>query len=302
MSVYHVPVLFEESLDGLDIRPDGVYVDLTFGGGGHSRGILQRLGPQGRLYAFDQDRDARANLPEDSRLTFVESNFRFMHTWLRYLGVERVDGILADLGVSSHHFDTQQRGFSFRYDAPLDMRMNQRAQLTAADVVNNYDHVRLTAILRDYGELDSPHRITQCIERSRSVNPIGTINELIEAVAPVTPRGGESKFLAKLFQAIRIEVNGEMEALKMMLEQTVRTLAPGGRLVVITYHSLEDRLVKNFMRSGNFEGKAEQDFYGRVLTPFRVLIRKAVVPDADEIERNPRSRSAKLRIAELECS
>jgi len=194
MSVYHVPVLFEESLDGLDIRPDGVYVDLTFGGGGHSRGILQRLGPQGRLYAFDQDRDARANLPEDSRLTFVESNFRFMHTWLRYLGVERVDGILADLGVSSHHFDTQQRGFSFRYDAPLDMRMNQRAQLTAADVVNNYDHVRLTAILRDYGELDSPHRITQCIERSRSVNPIGTINELIEAVAPVTPRGGESKF------------------------------------------------------------------------------------------------------------
>ena len=289
MSVYHVPVLFEESLDGLDIRPDGVYVDLTFGGGGHSRGILQRLGPQGRLYAFDQDRDARANLPEDSRLTFVESNFRFMHTWLRYLGVER-DGILADLGVSSHHFDTQQRGFSFRYDAPLDMRMNQRAQLTAADVVNNYDHVRLTAILRDYGELDSPHRITQCIERSRSVNPIGTINELIEAVAPVTPRGGESKFLAKLFQAIRIEVNGEMEALKMMLEQTVRTLAP------------EDRLVKNFMRSGNFEGKAEQDFYGRVLTPFRVLTRKAVVPDVDEIERNPRSRSAKLRIVELERS
>lgn len=302
MSVYHVPVLFEESLDGLDIRPDGVYVDLTFGGGGHSRGILQRLGPQGRLYAFDQDRDARANLPEDSRLTFVESNFRFMHTWLRYLGVERVDGILADLGVSSHHFDTQQRGFSFRYDAPLDMRMNQRAQLTAADVVNNYDHVRLTAILRDYGELDSPHRITQCIERSRSVNPIGTINELIEAVAPVTPRGGESKFLAKLFQAIRIEVNGEMEALKMMLEQTVRTLAPGGRLVVITYHSLEDRLVKNFMRSGNFEGKAEQDFYGRVLTPFRVLTRKTVVPDVDEIERNPRSRSAKLRIVELERS
>lgn len=302
MSVYHVPVLFEESLDGLDIRPDGVYVDLTFGGGGHSRGILQRLGPQGRLYAFDQDRDARANLPEDSRLTFVESNFRFMHTWLRYLGVERVDGILADLGVSSHHFDTQQRGFSFRYDAPLDMRMNQRAQLTAADVVNNYEHVRLTAILRDYGELDSPHRITQYIERSRSVNPIGTINELIEAVAPVTPRGGESKFLAKLFQAIRIEVNGEMEALKMMLEQTVRTLAPGGRLVVITYHSLEDRLVKNFMRSGNFEGKAEQDFYGRVLTSFRVLTRKAVVPDADEIERNPRSRSAKLRIAELERS
>ena len=268
MSVYHVPVLFDESLEGLAIRPAGIYVDLTFGGGGHSRGILHRLGPQGRLFAFDQDRDARANLPEDPRLTFVESNFRFMHTWLRYYGIERVDGILADLGVSSHHFDTRQRGFSFRYDAPLDMRMNQRARLTAADVVNGYDHVRLTALLRDYGE-------------------------------PVTPRGGESKFLAKLFQALRIEVNGEMEALKMMLEQTVRSLAPGGRLAVITYHSLEDRLVKNFMRSGNFGGKVEKDFYGRVQTPFEVVTRKAVVPTPEEIERNPRSRSAKLRIAEL---
>ena len=228
MSVYHVPVLFDESLEGLAIRPAGIYVDLTFGGGGHSRGILHRLGPQGRLFAFDQDRDARANLPEDPRLTFVESNFRFMHTWLRYYGIERVDGILADLGVSSHHFDTQQRGFSFRYDAPLDMRMNQRARLTAADVVNGYDHVRLTALLRDYGELDSPHRITQCIERSRAERPLAMIDELIAAVAPVTPRGGESKFLAKLFQALRIEVNGEMEALKMMLEQTVRSLAQAG--------------------------------------------------------------------------
>ena len=299
MSVYHVPVLFDESLEGLAIRPAGIYVDLTFGGGGHSRGILHRLGPQGRLFAFDQDRDARANLPEDPRLTFVESNFRFMHTWLRYYGIERVDGILADLGVSSHHFDTRQRGFSFRYDAPLDMRMNQRARLTAADVVNGYDHVRLTALLRDYGELDSPHRITQCIERSRAERPLAMIDELIAAVAPVTPRGGESKFLAKLFQALRIEVNGEMEALKMMLEQTVRSLAPGGRLAVITYHSLEDRLVKNFMRSGNFGGKVEKDFYGRVQTPFEVVTRKAVVPTPEEIERNPRSRSAKLRIAEL---
>ena len=298
MSVYHVPVLFDESLEGLAIRPAGIYVDLTFGGG-HPRGILHRLGPQGRLFAFDQDRDARANLPEDPRLTFVESNFRFMHTWLRYYGIERVDGILADLGVSSHHFDTQQRGFSFRYDAPLDMRMNQRARLTAADVVNGYDHVRLTALLRDYGELDSPHRITQCIERSRAERPLAMIDELIAAVAPVTPRGGESKFLAKLFQALRIEVNGEMEALKMMLEQTVRSLAPGGRLAVITYHSLEDRLVKNFMRSGNFGGKVEKDFYGRVQTPFEVVTRKAVVPTPEEIERNPRSRSAKLRIAEL---
>ena len=226
MSVYHVPVLFDESLEGLAIRPAGIYVDLTFGGGGHSRGILHRLGPQGRLFAFDQDRDARANLPEDPRLTFVESNFRFMHTWLRYYGIERVDGILADLGVSSHHFDTQQRGFSFRYDAPLDMRMNQRARLTAADVVNGYDHVRLTALLRDYGELDSPHRITQCIERSRAERPLAMIDELIAAVAPVTPRGGESKFLAKLFQALRIEVNGEMEALKMMLDGSGR--AAGG--------------------------------------------------------------------------
>lgn len=299
MTDYHVPVLLDESIGALDIRPDGTYVDLTFGGGGHSRALLGKLGPGGRLYAFDQDADVRANVPDDPRFHFVESNFRFMRGALRLRGVERVDGVLADLGVSSHHFDTRERGFSFRFDAPLDMRMNQRARLTAADVVNGYDHVRLTALLRDYGELDSPHRITQCIERSRAERPLAMIDELIAAVAPVTPRGGESKFLAKLFQALRIEVNGEMEALKMMLEQTVRSLAPGGRLAVITYHSLEDRLVKNFMRSGNFGGKVEKDFYGRVQTPFEVVTRKAVVPTPEEIERNPRSRSAKLRIAEL---
>lgn len=298
MSVYHVPVLFDESLEGLAIRPAGIYVDLTFGGGGHSRGILHRLGPQGRLFAFDQDCDARANLPEDPRLTFVESNFRFMHTWLRYYGIERVDGILADLGVSSHHFDTRQRGFSFRFDAPLDMRMNQRARLSAADVVNRYETGKLIRIFRDYGELDAPHRIAGCIERVRRERPLASISDLIEAVAPVTPRGADSKFLAKLFQAIRIEVNGEMDALEMMLEQALRVLRPGGRLVVITYHSLEDRLVKNFMRSGNFTGKPEKDFYGRPRTPWELVVRKAIVPSAEETERNPRSRSAKLRAAE----
>lgn len=236
--------------------------------------------------------------PEDPRLTFVESNFRFMHTWLRYYGIERVDGILAvwafrrTISIRRARFFVSLRCAARHADEP-------GARLTAADVVNGYDHVRLTALLRDYGELDSPHRITQCIERSRAERPLAMIDELIAAVAPVTPRGGESKFLAKLFQALRIEVNGEMEALKMMLEQTVRSLAPGGRLAVITYHSLEDRLVKNFMRSGNFGGKVEKDFYGRVQTPFEVVTRKAVVPTPEEIERNPRSRSAKLRIAEL---
>ncbi len=295
---YHIPALLPETLDALAIRPGGTYVDLTFGGGGHSRGILEKLGKRGRLVAFDQDEDARANRPDDPRLLFVEGNFRFMRSLLRYHGIDSVDGILADLGVSSHHFDTQQRGFSFRFDGPLDMRMNQRGTLRADTVVNTYDHVALTALLRDYGELDSPHKITQCIERARAGAPLGTIGSLIEAVAPVTPRGGESKFLAKLFQALRIEVNGEMEALRMMLEQALKALSPGGRLAVITYHSLEDRLVKNFMRSGNFEGHLEKDFFGRVQTPFETVTRKAVVPTEEEVQRNPRSRSAKLRAAE----
>lgn len=297
METYHVPVMLDESLEWLDIRPGGTYVDLTFGGGGHSRGILERLSGSGRLFAFDQDRDARRNLPDDPRLVFVESNFRFMRGWLRCHGVEWVDGILADLGVSSHHFDTRERGFSFRFDAPLDMRMNQRAALTAADIVNKYDHAALTRILRDYGELDAPHRAAACIVRSREQRPLRTIDELVACVAPVTPRGAESKFLSKLFQALRIEVNGEMEALRMMLEQSERVLRPGGRLVVIAYHSLEDRTVKNFMRSGRFDGLPEKDFYGRVRSCWQVLTRKALTPSAGEVERNPRSRSAKLRAA-----
>ena len=297
METYHVPVMLDESIELLDIRPGGTYVDVTFGGGGHSRGILERLSDGGRLFAFDQDRDARRNLPDDPRLVFVESNFRFMRGWLRCHGVERVDGILADLGVSSHHFDTRERGFSFRFDAPLDMRMNQRAALTAADVVNKYDHAALTRILRDYGELDAPHRAAACIVRSREQHPLRTIDELVACVAPVTPRGAESKFLSKLFQALRIEVNGEMEALRLMLEQSERVLRPGGRLVVIAYHSLEDRTVRNFMRSGRFDGLPEKDFYGRVRSCWQVLTHKALTPSASEVECNPRSRSAKLRAA-----
>ena len=295
---YHIPVLFQESIDALDINPKGTYVDLTFGGGGHSRGILAQLGPKGRLVAFDQDKDAMANIPDDKRLLFVESNFRFMRGWLRYYGIDQVDCILADLGVSSHHFDTQERGFSFRFDAPLDMRMNQRATISAADIINEYDLQRLTDILKQYGELDNAFRTVQAIESSRNRAPITTINELLEAVKPVTPKQAESKFYAKLFQAIRIEVNHEMEALKMMLEQSLKVLKPGGRMVVITYHSLEDRLVKNFFKSGNFEGRIEKDFFGVPSTPFEAITRKALLPSDEEIERNPRSRSAKMRVVE----
>lgn len=298
MTDYHVPVLLDESIGALDIRPDGTYVDLTFGGGGHSRALLGKLGPEGRLYAFDQDADVRANVPDDPRFHFVESNFRFMRGALRLRGVERVDGVLADLGVSSHHFDTRERGFSFRFDAPLDMRMNQRAGFSAEQVVNTYTNERLTRIFREWGELDTPYKIANCIERARAAGPILTISALVEAVAPCTPKKDETKFLSKLFQALRIEVNHEMEALKMALEQSLKVLRPGGRLAVISYHSLEDRLVKNFMRSGNFGGRAEQDFYGRVQSPFTVVSRKAIVPSDDELARNPRSRSARLRVAE----
>lgn len=298
MTDYHVPVLLEESLQALEIKPDGVYVDLTFGGGGHSRALLERLGPKGCLYAFDQDADARANVPEDPRFHFVESNFRFLRGALRLRGVQQVDGILADLGVSSHHFDTQERGFSFRFDGPLDMRMNQRAEFTAEQLVNSYTNDQLIRVFRDWGELDTPYKIANCIERARGKVPISTISALVEAVAPCTPKRDETKFLSKLFQALRIEVNHEMEALKMALEQSLKVLCPGGRLVVISYHSLEDRLVKNFMRSGNFEGKTEKDFYGRVQAPFEMITRKAIVPSEGELERNPRSRSARLRVAE----
>lgn len=298
MSNYHTPVLLEEAIELLDIKADGVYADLTFGGGGHSRRILESLGENGRLYSFDQDSDTIANAPNDSRFNYVESNFRFLRSALRLRGVQQVDGILADLGVSSHHFDVLPRGFSFRGEAPLDMRMNQRGGETAADVVNNRTEEQLSVILSQYGELDTTWKIAACIARARAVKPITTTAELVAAVAPCTPKKDESKFLTKLFQALRIEVNGEMEALKMALEQSLKVLKPGGRLVVISYHSLEDRIVKNFIRSGNTEGRIEKDFFGRSTTPWSVITKKAVVPSNEEIADNPRSRSAKMRAAE----
>ena len=263
MSQYHTPVLLESSVGLLNIRPDGTYVDLTFGGGGHSRRILELLGPDGRLYGFDQDSDTRANCPDDPRFHYVESNFRFLRGALRLRGVTQVDGILADLGVSSHHFDAVERGFSFRGDAPLDMRMNRRGVRTAADVVNGASAEELTRILRDWGELDTSWKVANCLLRAREKSPIRTTAELVDAVRPCTPKKDESKFLTKLFQALRIEVNGELEALTMALEQSLKVLRPGGRLGVISYHSLEDRLVKNFLRSGNFAGEVAKDFYGR---------------------------------------
>ena len=296
-TTYHIPVLLESAVNELDIQPSGTYCDLTFGGGGHSRHILSKLGAEGSLYSFDQDRDTLLNAPDDERFNYVESNFRFLRSALRLRGVDKVDGILADLGVSSHHFDEVGRGFSFRGEGPLDMRMNQRGGRTAADVVNTYDADSLARVLKEYGELDTTWKIASCIERAREKEPITTTAQLVEAVRPCTPKRDESKFLTKLFQALRIEVNGEMEALKMALEQSLKVLRPGGRLVVISYHSLEDRLVKNFMRSGNFEGKIEQDFFGRQQTPFDVVSRKAIVPSQEEVERNPRSRSAKMRVA-----
>ena len=298
VETYHIPVMLEECMEGLQIKPDGTYIDLTMGGGGHTSEILRRLGANGRLYSFDQDPDAMANAPADDRFTFVASNFRFVRGAMRLRGVEQVDGILADLGVSSHHFDAKHRGFSFRGEASLDMRMNTRGKRTAADIVNTYDKDALARIFSDYGELDTTWKIANCIERARNVEPITTTAQLVEAVKPCTPPKDEAKFLTKLFQALRIELNGEMEALKMALEQSLKLLKPGGRLVVMSYHSLEDRLVKNFMRSGNTEGRIEKDFFGRATTPLKVITRKAVIPTDEEIALNPRSRSAKLRVAE----
>ena len=294
---YHIPVLAQESVALMNIAPDSICADLTFGGGGHSRLILDALGRQGRLYSLDRDADTAANIPDDPRFHYVASNFKYVRPALRYRGVTQVDAVLADLGVSSHHFDDVERGFSFRGEAPLDMRMNRRGGRTAADIVNEATNEALTRILRDYGELETPWKVANCIERARSAAPILTTAQLVEAVRPCTPKAAEAKFLTKLFQALRIEVNGEMEALKMALEQSLRLLRPGGRLVVISYHSLEDRLVKNFMRSGNFDGECPTDFYGRRQTPFELVTRKAVVPSAEEVARNPRSRSAKLRAA-----
>ncbi len=304
-SDYHTPVLWRESVEqlGVEQKSEGVYCDLTFGGGGHSRLILSKLDKDGSLYSFDQDADTRANTPEDCRFNYVESNFRFLRGALRMRGIVGesgecgVDAILADLGVSSHHFDAVERGFSFRGEAPLDMRMNQRGNITAASVVNSYSNEDLTRILGDWGEVQTPWKVANCIVRARGVHSIQTTAQLVEAIAPCTPKGAESKFLTKVFQALRIEVNGEMEALKMALEQSLKVLNPGGRLVVISYHSLEDRLVKNFFKSGNFEGRVERDFYGNSSTPWEIVTRKAIAPSADEISRNPRSRSAKMRVA-----
>lgn len=296
---YHVPVLLKESVDGLQINPEGIYVDVTFGGGGHSREILSRLGPKGHLYSFDQDADAEQNIPADEqKFTFVRSNFRYLRNWMRYYGVEGIDGLLADLGVSSHHFDDESRGFSFRFDAPLDMRMNERDGLTAADVCNRYSEEELARLFWLYGELKNGRRLANAIAKSRADHPIATVNDLITLVRPLIGANREKKDMAKVFQALRIEVNHEMEALHEVLDAAISCLKPSGRLVVLTYHSLEDRMVKNYMRSGNAEGKVEEDFFGNRLSPLRPVNNKVIIPDADEQERNPRSRSAKLRIAE----
>ena len=316
-TTYHRSVLLTESVDGLDIQPDGVYIDLTFGGGGHSREIRRRLGPDGRLFGFDQDQDAEKNIVDDDRFTFVRSNFRYVRQWMRYYEVDRVDGVLADLGVSSHHLDDESRGFSFRFaDAPLDMRMNKRASRTAADVLRDYTEEQLASVFYLYGELKQSRRLAALIVKARQQHPIETAGQLLAALGledrPATT--GDSSFakngqwsmangqwkkdMARLFQALRIEVNHEMEALRDMLRGATAVLGEGGRLSVITYHSLEDRMVKNLMRSGNVEGRMEQDFFGRTTSPFRMVNNKVTVPSEQEIELNPRSRSAKLRVAE----
>ena len=290
---YHVPVLLRESVDGLAIKPDGVYIDVTFGGGGHSREILSRLGKKGHLYSFDQDADAERNIVDDNRFTFIRSNFRYLKNWMRYYEVEQIDGLLADLGVSSHHFDDETRGFSFRYEAPLDMRMNKRAGTTAADILNDYEEEQIADILYLYGELKNARKIAATIVKARTAKRIETTGDLLQIVESLF-----QKEMAKLFQALRIEVNHEMDALREMLNGARDLLCTGGRLSVITYHSLEDRIVKNFMKAGNAEGKISQDFFGRIEAPFKAVNNKVTVPDEEEQAKNPRSRSAKLRIGE----
>ena len=314
---YHVPVLLKESVNGLHIKPNGIYVDVTFGGGGHSREILSRLGADGHLFSFDQDADAENNIFEDrgdakdcsneqkgkrfvddSRFTFVRSNFRFLKNWMQYYGIEQIDGLLGDLGVSSHHFDDESRGFSFRFDAPLDMRMNKRAGKTAADIVNEYDEEQLANLFYIYGELKNSRRIASTLTNARRQKPIATTSDFISAVEPLFKREREKKDMAKLFQALRIEVNHEMTALKEMLMAATDVTKPGGRLSIITYHSLEDRIVKNIIKTGNIEGKVEQDFFGHIDSPYKLINNKVIVPSEEEQSQNPRSRSAKLRIAE----
>ncbi len=295
---YHVSVLLEESVGGLDIQPDGIYVDTTFGGGGHSKEILRHLGLKGHLYGFDQDADAERNIVADERFTFVRSNFRYLKQWMRYYGVEQIDGLLADLGVSSHHFDDETRGFSFRYDAPLDMRMNKRAGKTAADIINNYSEEQLSDIFYLYGELKNARRLAATLVKARQQKAIETTSQLLQTTESLFAREREKKEVTKMFQALRIEVNQEMTALREMLMGACEILKPGGRLSVITYHSLEDRIVKNVMRSGNPEGKTEQDFFGRTQSPLHLIYNKVITPSEEELLANPRSRSAKLRIAE----
>ena len=297
-TVYHVPVMLNQSVDGLSVRKGGVYVDVTFGGGGHSREILRRMDSDGRLFGFDQDGDAAANVPQDGRFTFVLSNFRYIENWMDYYGISGVDGVLADLGVSSHHFDDVERGFSFRHDAELDMRMNRKSHLTAAEVLNTYDEERLAFVLHTFGELKNARQIARAVIKRRNTAPFARISDLWELLQPFVGRDREKKDMAKAFQALRMEVNDETGALCRMLEGAISLLVPGGRLVVLTYHSIEDRIVKNYIRSGNAAGKVEQDFYGNRLVPLKAVNNKVIVPAEEEIERNPRSRSAKLRIAE----
>ena len=302
---YHIPVLRTESIDGLNIRPNGIYADVTFGGGGHSQEIVRRLDAGGRLFGFDQDSDAMNNLrtseaswlANDPRFVFIRSNFRYISNWMRYYGVSGLDGIMADLGVSSHHLDEESRGFSLRFEAPLDMRMNKNAATTAADIVNLYSESQLADIFYLYGELKNARRIASAIVRRRGTSPILTTGNLQESVAGLFHKEREKKDMARLFQALRIEVNQEMRALGDLLKSSVHLLKPGGRLVVITYHSLEDRLVKNLIRSGNIEGKVTQDFYGHTQVPLEAVNTKVILPSEEEIAANPRSRSAKLRIA-----
>jgi 16S rRNA (cytosine1402-N4)-methyltransferase len=297
MRNYHIPVMLDQSIEGLNISPKGSYVDATFGGGGHAREIVKLLST-GRLYAFDQDEDATRNVFDDERLVFVRANFRYMKNFLRYFSVDQVDGILADLGVSSHDFDEAERGFSFRFDAPLDMRMNREAPGTAEYIINNYDQQQLINLFRNYGEIKNASRLAATITGARTAAPLTTTGALLEAIRPCVPRAIEKKYLAQVFQALRMEVNDETGALKDFLVAALEVLRPGGRLVIMTYHSIEDRIVKNFLKSGNFKGEVEQDFYGNFITPFELINRRVVVPGEDEILSNPRSRSARLRIAE----
>lgn len=308
MSEYHVPVMLKECLEGLQIRPDGIYVDVTFGGGGHSRAILEQLGPKGHLYSFDQDPDAEKNIFAEenkegntegtpSNFTFIRSNFRYLKNWMKYHGVKQIDGLLADLGVSSHHLDDATRGFAFRLDAPLDMRMNTRAGMTAAELIANGSEEELSRILTLYGELRQARRMAAAIVRARQKEPIATTGDLQKVLLPMIDPRAQKKELAQAFQALRIEVNHEMQALEEMLQGAIECLAPEGRLVVMTYHSLEDRIVKNVIRSGHADGKIEQDFYGRVIAPLKAVNNKPIVASDDEQEQNPRSRSAKLRVA-----